>query len=237
GVRLFERLFAAELDLSLFVDVQDFHHHLVALAQHVADTPDALGRELRDMQQAVGAGENFHESAEVDDLSHRTAVNLSDFRLRDNALDHLDRAAARRLVVRCDHDRAVVLDVDLYASLLDDAADDLASGADDLADLLGPDFERDDTRSVTRHLTARLGDRLVHDTEDMLAAFLRLVERVAHDLARNAGDLNIHLQRCDALARARDFEIHIAEMVLIAENVRKNADLIAFFDEPHCDAG
>src|SRR5581483_1327352 len=128
-------------------------------------------------------------------------------------------------------------DVDLYASLLDDAADDLASGADDLADLLGPDFERDDTRSVTRHLTARLGDRLVHDTEDMLAAFLRLVERVAHDLARNAGDLNIHLQRCDALARARDFEIHIAEMVLIAENVRKNADLIAFFDEPHCDAG
>src|SRR5262249_40197430 len=237
GVRLFERLFAAELDLSLLVDVQNLHHHLVPFAEHVSDAAHTLRSELRDMQQTVCARENLDESAEVHDLSHRAPINLADFRLGGDELDHLDGAAARRLIVRRDHDGAVVLDVDLDAGLLDDAADDLASGADDLADLLGPDFERDDTRRVARHLAARLGDRLVHDTEDVQAPLFRLVHRVAHDLARDAGDLDIHLQRCDAFARAGDLEIHIAQMVLVSENVRKNADLIALFDKPHRDAG
>src|ERR1041384_5557639 len=46
GVRLFERLFAAELDLPLLVDLQDLHHHLVAFVEHVGDATHALRGEL-----------------------------------------------------------------------------------------------------------------------------------------------------------------------------------------------
>ena len=52
------------------------------------------------------------------------------------AIDAVDRLLHRVAVGRGDVDRAVVLDVDLGAGLLDDAADDLAAGSDDVADLV-----------------------------------------------------------------------------------------------------
>ena len=36
-------------------------------------------------------------------------------------------------------------------------------------------------------------------------------------ISGHAGDLDVHLQRSDAFAGARDLEVHIAEMVLVAE--------------------
>ena len=44
-------------------------------------------------------------------------------------------------VGRRDVDRAVVLDVDRDAGLVDDALDGLAAGADDVADLVGLDLD------------------------------------------------------------------------------------------------
>ena len=72
----------------------------------------------------------------------------------------------------------------LHAGLLDDAADDLAAGADDVADLVGPDLQRDDARRV-RGDVARAAVSIVpvHHLEDVQAAVARLVQRLAHDLA------------------------------------------------------
>ena len=56
--------------------------------------------------------------------------------------------------------RAVVLDVDLGAGLLDDLADHLAAGADHFADLVGRDLEHLDARRVLAELGARRGERL-----------------------------------------------------------------------------
>src|SRR5437016_1038769 len=63
-----EGLLAGEADLAALVDLEDFHHHLVALVQHVAHLGDALGRELRDVHETVGAGEDLDEGTEVHDL-------------------------------------------------------------------------------------------------------------------------------------------------------------------------
>ena len=73
--------------------------------------------------------------------------------------------------------RAVVLDVDLGAGLLDDLADDLAAGADDFADLVDRDLQHLDARGMLAELGARMSERLAHLAEDVQAAVLRLVER------------------------------------------------------------
>ena len=49
-------------------------------------------------------------------------------------------------------------------------------------------------------------------------------------------DLDVHLQRGDAIARARDLEIHVAEVVLIAEDVGEHLVAAALEHQAHGDA-
>ena len=87
--------------------------------------------------------------------------------------------------------------------------------------------------SSARALVERLG----HFVQDMQAAVLGLAERDLHDLLGDAGDLDVHLQRGDAVLGARDLEVHVAEMVLVAENVGQHGEALAFEDQAHGDAG
>src|SRR5215468_2212939 len=73
-----ERLLAGEPDLSRLVDLEHLHVDHVALTDDVGHLPHALVGELRDVDQAVGAGHDFHERAEVDDLADGAAVDLAD---------------------------------------------------------------------------------------------------------------------------------------------------------------
>ena len=50
-------------------------------------------------------------------------------------------------------------------------------------------------------------------------------------------DLDVHLDRRDAVPRAGDLEVHVAEVILGAEDVGEDRDFVAFLDEPHRDAG
>ena len=61
----------------------------------------------------------------------------------------------------------------------------------------------------------------------------RLLERVRQDLAVDAADLDVHLQRGDARARARDLEVHVAVVVLDAGDVGQDRVLVAFLDQAH----
>ena len=53
----------------------------------------------------------------------------------------------------------------------------------------------------------------------MLAAALGLTKSNLHDLFGDAGDLDIHLQRGDAVGCTGNLEVHVAEMILITQNV------------------
>ena len=133
--------------------------------------------------------------------------------------------------------RAVVLDVDLGAGLFHDLADHLAAGADHFADLVGRDLEHLDARRMLAELGAGRGQRLGHLAEDVQAAVLGLAERDLHDLFGDAGDLDVHLQRGDALFGAGHLEVHVAEMILVAEDVGQHGIALVFEDEAHGDAG
>src|SRR5690606_8675097 len=137
-----------------------------------------------------------------------------------------------RLAIRGrDLDRAVVVDVDLGAGLLDDLADDLATRTDDLADLVGGDGDRLDTRGEFADAVAGVINGLRHLTEDVLATILGLLKGDLHDLLGNAGDLDVHLQRSDTFGGAGHLEVHVAEMILITQDIGKHRIAVTFEDE------
>src|SRR5215813_13754098 len=131
--RLVDRLHA-ELNLAAIVHADDLDLHEIADLDDVAHGLHALGRQLADMHEPVAAAEEVHEGAEIDDLHDLAAVDDADLRLRDDAANPVD-GGLRGLGIDGRHlDGAVVLDVDLGAGDLADLANDLAAGADDLAD-------------------------------------------------------------------------------------------------------
>ena len=126
---------------------------------------------------------------------------VADLDLLGHRADALDQGVALGAGDGVDEDHALVVDVDLGLVLLLQGANRLAALADEQADLLRIDLDRADPRGVLGELLARGVDRLVHLAEDELATFLGLGERVAHDLERDARDLDVHLQGGDALRR------------------------------------
>jgi hypothetical protein len=65
-----------------------------------------------------------------------------------------------------------------------------------------------------------------------LRAFSR---RLRHDRELDAGDLEVHLDRGDALRGAADLEVHVAEVVLGAQDVGEDGASLPFLDQPHRD--
>src|SRR6476646_3968118 len=166
------------------------HDHVerVATGDHVLDVRDAPGADVGDVQQTVGALLQLDERAELGGLDDTAGVGVPHFRLLRDPLDRGDRGACLLGVGGVDQDRAVLLDVDLDLVVGLERADRLAALADHHPDLLGVDLDRRDPRCVLRELGAALRQRLRHLVEDELARPLRLLERVAHDLLRDAGD-------------------------------------------------
>src|SRR5262245_18755781 len=227
----------AQPHLPIAVDLDDLDEHLVALGQDVLDRADPALGDLRAVEGALGGGNDLDEGTEFDDLLDLAEIDAVELDLTADVLDDAQRLLHRRAVGREHGDPPVVLDIDLGAGLLLDAPDDLTAGTDDLANLLGPDLDRDEARRVGRELGARLLDGLAHLRENDQPGLARLLQRRAHDVDRYAADLDVHLERGHALLGTRDLEVHVAVVVLGAVAVGEDADAVAFLHQAHRDAG
>src|SRR4029079_6566239 len=227
----------AEPHAALAVDLEHLHAHEIALLELVAHALDAIVRYLRDVHETVATRPDRDERAEVHEPRDLALVNSPDLDVRGDQLDPLLRCAPGLAVDRRDLDGAVVLDVDRGARFLGDPANHRAALADDLANLLRVDLHGDDRRRPFRHLLARAANHLVHLAEDVEPALAGLRERLGHDLAGDAEDFDVHLQRRDAVHRARDLEVHVAKVILVAEDVREHLEAVVFLDQAHRDTG
>ena len=81
-----------------------------------------------------------------------------------------------------------------------------------------------------------LGWTLIHDREDVEPALPRLLEGGPHDVGRDALDLDVHLERGDAVFGPGDLEVHVAQVVLQADDVAQDRVPVSFHDKPHGDA-
>ncbi|HTZ04647.1 MAG TPA: hypothetical protein VMB53_02730 [Gaiellaceae bacterium] len=207
----------------------------VAARHHVLDVADATRADVRDVEETVGPLLQLDERAELRRLDDLAGVGVPHLRLLRQRLDRGDRGLGLRAVGRVDEDRAVLLDVDLHLVVRLEAADRLAALADHEADLLLVDLDRRDARRVRGELRPRLRDHPEHLVEDEVPRPLRLLERVAHDLLRDARDLDVHLERGDALTGPGDLEVHVAQVVLRALDVGQDDVVVALLHEAHRD--
>ena len=71
----------------------------------------------------------------------------------------------------------------------------------------------------------------------MHAAFTSLRQSSLHDVARDAVDLDVHLQRGHTSLGSGHLEVHVAQMIFITEDIGQHRETIAFLDQAHGDAG
>src|SRR6476469_9870820 len=222
---------------ALAVDLDHAHLDLVALVQDVLDRVDALaGRDVADVQQAVGALGELDERAEGRRLDDLAAERVADLDLLGHGADALRPLLAELPVGGVHEHLALVVDVDLRLELVGEATDGLAALADQQADLRRVDLHRGDARRVRAELRAGLPDDLGHLAQDVQAGLTGLLQRVTQDVERDPRDLDVHLQVGDALVGAGDLEVHVAEVILDAGDVGEDDVVVALLDEAHGDA-
>src|SRR5262249_24045275 len=122
---LAQQSLARQLDPILIVDGDDLDLHDVANLANVLDLVHVLVVELADMAQAVAAGQDLDESAEVLDGGDPAFVDLADAHFFGKRLDLGAGGLGAFGVEVGDVDCAVVVDVDLGAGGLLDALDRL----------------------------------------------------------------------------------------------------------------
>src|ERR1700733_9445558 len=223
---------------ALAVNLDHAHVELVTLVEDLLDRGDPPARgDVRNVQQPVGALGQFDERAERGGLDDLAGELVADLDFLGHRADPIHQRVAALAVGRVDEHHALVVDVDLGLELLLQRADRLPALADEQPDLLRVDLDRRDARRVLRQLRAWGVDDLVHLAQDERPGRLRLRERVTHDVEGDAGDLDVHLERGDAVIRAGHLEVHVAEMVLDAGDVGEDDVVVTLLDQPHCDAG
>src|SRR5437763_5615157 len=223
---------AGQLDfVAVFADT--FDHDLLAFLQLVAYVSDGTVRDLRNVKQAVSAREDFDKGAEVYNPAYRAHGGLSDFSFCGEAANTIDRSFGGGAISGGDRNGAIVLDVNLSAGFLDERANHLAAWSDDVANLIRIDFDLNNSWRMGRDAGSRGIERLPHYIQNIQPPFLRLLKSFGHYLGVDAGDLNVHLQGGDSIARTRNFEIHVAVMILCTGNVAENRVLVSLHNQSH----
>src|SRR5215813_11519095 len=226
----------AELDFSAIVETEHLDFDTVAKLDDIGDLADTLRGEFADMDEPVARSEKIHKGSKVDNLHYLAIVNRADLGFGHDAANPVDRRLRGVSVHRRDLDGTVVVYVDLGPGRLGDLSNDLAPGADHLADLVSRYAEAGDPRRVVADRITGAGQCLRHLREDVMAPVSRLLQRNPHDLLGDGGDLDVHLERGNTALGAGDLEIHVTEMILVAEDVGEHGKSLRFLDQPHGDA-
>ncbi len=149
--------------------------------------------DLGHMEKTVSSGEDLNERPELSDPYDLAEIDLADLRNRRDVADHLNRARQAIRVARCNIDPTRIINVDLDAGRIDDAANDLAARSDEITNLVGGNLDGVNAWSKLRLLRARSGEGSVHRIQQPEPAKPRLFKSLTHDLRRDAHDLDVHL--------------------------------------------
>src|SRR6266849_5989979 len=85
--------FARQADL-VALDGENFHEDLVAELQLIANVANAMLGDFADMQEAVGAGEELDEGAELREANDFAEIGLADFGAGSDVPNHLQGGIA-----------------------------------------------------------------------------------------------------------------------------------------------
>ena len=187
------------------------------------------------MNQTFFTATDGNERAKVNDTGHFTCIDAAHFDFCSDFFDATDREFRFLAVGCCDLHSTVIFDFDGGAGLFGQRTDYGTALTDNIFDLVWIDLDGVNTRCEFRDITAWCVDSLFHHAQDVQTCTFSLVQRNLHDLFGDTFNFDIHLQRRDTVAGTRHFEVHIAEVIFVAQNVRQNNIVVAFFHQAHCD--
>ena len=208
----------------------------MAFFEVVGDFLDALVGNLADVQQTVFAGQHVDECAKVQNLDNGAFVDFADF---DFGCDFFDAAACFGgfvCVVACNGDGAVFGDVDLCACFFGQGADGCAAFADNVTDFFGVDFHAVQTWCKLRHFCFGFAHGFLHFAQNVHTRFFGLSQCNLHDFFGDALDFDVHLQGGNAVGCASYLEVHIAQVVFVAQNIGEHGKAVVFFNQTHGNA-
>src|SRR5690554_687503 len=226
-----------QLDPAAVVHVQYQYLHFLTFLQYVGNLLDTLIGDLRDVYQAVLAGQDADEGTEINDTLDLASVDLADFRFSSNTVNPCLGSIGGIFAGSEDLHGTVIGDVDGSAGFFADTADGCATLADHVTDLVGIDLHADHGRRVGGQFLARGRQHLVHLTEDIQTSIVSLVQSQFHDLFGDALDLDVHLQRGNTLLGTGNLEVHVAQVIFVTQDVGQDGKLVAFLDQTHGDTG
>ena len=137
----------------------------------------------------------------------------------------------------CDFNSTVIFDFNGSTRFVSQCTNNGTALTDNIFDLLRIDLDGMDTWSEFRDITTWRIDRLFHHTQNVQTCTLSLIQGHLHNFAGDAFNLNIHLQSSDTFAATRNFEVHVAQMIFVTQNVRQYDEVFVFFNQPHRDTG
>ena len=190
------------------------------------------------MNQTFGCAEEADKRAEIHNLGNRAVIDFALLGFGNNTHNPLESGIAFLFLHGSDFDNTVIGDINFGMSLFDNLADNLAAGADDLADLVNRNLNRDNARRFVGNMRPGFGNSLGHFAQNMNTAFVSLRQSGLHNLFGNGRNFDIHLQSGNAVFGTGNFEVHIAEMVFITQNIGQNGDAaVIFLNQAHGNTG
>ena len=225
-----------QLDAVLIIDSDDLHFELVADLADIADRLHEAFGQFADVAQAVLTGSDLDEGTEVLDRADGPVVDATHLDLFGDGFDAGESVFTTDLIGTRDQHLAVVGHVDLRLGLLLDRADVLSAGANQQADLFGIDLRLQDTWREIGDLTTRPTDRTEHHPQQFETGVPGSCERAANDLFVDAVDLQVELNPGDPLLGTGHLEVHIAEVIFVADDVGQQHVLAAFLDQTDRDS-
>ena len=114
------------------------------------------------MNQTILVGKNVDESPKIGDPHHFAIINLSSFNILDNLPNDFFRRLGTFRINSGNRDGAIITNINLATSLLGDAANNLAPGANDIANFVLMNFQGENARRMSRKIITMGREYLMH---------------------------------------------------------------------------
>ena len=194
------------------------------------------------MEQTILARHDLHEATIRHHRTDSSVVNLANLRNGNDSADLadglVDAILVRSTYLNLTH--AVGL-VDGYRStrLLLNLLDNLSARADYGSDELLRNIECLDAWHLWLQFGTWLSDSVGELAQDVLATFLGLHKSLLKDVEAQSVTLDIHLCGSQSVLRTSGLEVHVAQVVLVAEDIAQYSILVLarVLDKTHCDTG
>ena len=199
------------------------------------------------MEEAFLTGEDLDESTELQDAHHLSVVHLAGLGNCADALDALKGCIHCSLVCAEDIHNTLgsavtvvnFVDGDGCAEFLLHTLDSLSTLADNGADELCGNLDLDHTGNEGLEVLAGLGDGLEHFAHDVDASLTGLLQGFLKDVVGQTVHLDIHLGGGDTVLGAGYFEVHVAKVIFVTQDVGEDCvavvGALCVSDKTHCN--